>query len=548
VTDGQPRPRDRRRTTWGIAALLAVLVGGLAIALAVLGGSDDEPTAVPSTVRVTTAPPPPVDTDTTPPAATAPPPGDKKGLFEGGFEGGSPEWKPYDDLQREDDRPWQDSFALVGEPVRQGDSAARITVRQGYSRFGHNEDTELVWQSQERNGDDYWYAWSTLFPEDWSAPDKWGIFAQWHANLGTSPVIAFNARGDEVQLNVHSGLTDEAGNSFAINRNIPILDTMSKGRWNDFVMHVRWRTDDTGSIDVFHRVEGESSLRRIARLEGLPTFQFRSDGHGVGTYLLLGLYRGSYCSQPTVLGCESDRGEQSPNVLYHDGFTRASSFEGAVARAFPGPPPLHPDDPRAAESVALAPLPLGVVAGRAAVRTDPGCGACRVAEHVGGFAATIANGAEARDSAVAVYRIKQLATVAIRQRFVLDSPARLDGNLAVTQLRRTDGTRLVELYIASSDGTLRVYSPPGVLTEAGLNEPTGIEAAQEGGRRVELRLTGSRLTVAVDGRVRVQVDGVKGPTRGTQLIARVGIAHYDGTATSKAVATTHDDVEVGAAN
>ena len=102
--------------------------------------------------------------------------------------------------------------------------------------------------------------------------------------------------------------------------------------------------------------------------------------------------------------------------------------------------------------------------------------------------------------------------------------------------------------MSSSDGTLRVFSPPGVLTEAGLNESTGVVAAHEGGRRVELRLTGSRLTVAVDGRVRVQIDGVTGPARGTQLIARVGIAHYDGTARSKAVSTTHDDVEVGAAN
>ena len=133
-------------------------------------------------------------------------------------------------------------------------------------------------------------------------------------------------------------------------------------------------------------------------------------------------------------------------------------------------------------------------------------------------------------------------------RTVKDSPARLDGNLAITQLRRPDGVRLAELYVAAADGTLRVYSPPGVLTEAGLNESTGIEAAHKGGRRLELRLTGSRLTVAVDGRIRVQVDGVDGPTRGTQLIARVGIAHYDGTGASQPVATTHDDVEVGAAS
>jgi hypothetical protein len=97
-------------------------------------------------------------------------------MFKGDFETAG--WRPWNDLQYEEERPVADSFALVTDPVRQGHFAAKITVRQGYSRWGYNEDSELVWKSGEHEGDDYYYAWSTLFPKTWTAPYGWGIFAQ----------------------------------------------------------------------------------------------------------------------------------------------------------------------------------------------------------------------------------------------------------------------------------------------------------------------------------------------------------------------------------
>ena len=115
----------------------------------------------------------------------------------------------------EEDRPVTDSFELVRQPVRQGTLAAKFTVRQGYSRYGYGEDSELEWHSFEKPGDEYWYAWSTLFPTDWQPPLSWGIFAQWHARLGTSPIISFNARADTAVLDVRSGLTDERRNHVA---------------------------------------------------------------------------------------------------------------------------------------------------------------------------------------------------------------------------------------------------------------------------------------------------------------------------------------------
>ena len=126
--------------------------------------------------------------------------------FVGSFESGS--YRPFGGVQYEEDRPLSDSFELVTNPVREGRYAAKIIVRQGYSRWGYNEDTELAWESNEGQGDDYYYAFSTLFPTDWVAPYSWGIFLQWHARLGTSPPISFNARADTAYVHVRGGNTD----------------------------------------------------------------------------------------------------------------------------------------------------------------------------------------------------------------------------------------------------------------------------------------------------------------------------------------------------
>lgn len=256
--------------------------------------------------------------------------------FVGDFEVEQPGWQQFSALQYEEERPLSDSFALVADPVRQGRSAARFTVRQGYSRFGYGEDTEVVWHSSEKPGDDFWYAWSTLFPEEWGPPYSWGIFAQWHAPLGTSPIIAFNARANTAVLNVRAGLTVEARNSSKLRRSVRILSTLAKGRWNDFVMHVRWSTQKDGAIEVYHRVAGGARLDLVASLQGIPTFQQTAEGDGVGAFLLLGLYRGSLCPQPTTIDCNGAAGNQASSVIYQDGFVRAPSFAAAVTRAFPG--------------------------------------------------------------------------------------------------------------------------------------------------------------------------------------------------------------------
>jgi len=469
--------------------------------------------------------------------------------FVGDFEVNSPGWQQFDGLQYQETRPLAESFALVDAPRRQGHRAVRVTARHGYSRFGYNEATLLSWGGREQEGDEYWYAWSTFFPPDWTSPFKWGIFAEWHANLATSQIIGFDARGDRADLRLLSGLTDEPGNTAAVDRLVPLLSTLSKGRWNDFVMRVRWSVRNKGLVEVYHRVEGAQSLRKLVSFGNVPTFQVTKDGRGIGTYLLLGMYRGSYCSQPTQLGCTSPHGEQPPSVLYHDGFVRERTFDAAVTLAFPDPAPkLPPADVRPVqqEGSTLTTIKLRLARRSTGVQTDRGCRRCTAVSPAEGRLVTrIADAADDRDTAVVTYRVRQQAATVISHRLSVFA-RRLTGPLVVTQLRGPEQRVLAELYVGTG-GTLRLSSPAGALRPRGFDVDTGI-GARPGAepRTVELRLTSSELQFGVSGRLIVRFGDLLGPRGGTRLIVRLGIDRYDGRPGEGPIRTLYDELVVGA--
>jgi hypothetical protein len=450
--------------------------------------------------------------------------------FVGDFEVGSPGWQQFDGLQYQETRPLAESFALVSGPVRQGRSSVRMTARHGYSRFGHNEATLLSWRGREQPGDEYWYAWSTLFPREWVSPFKWGIFTQWHAELPTSPIFGFSAAGDRANFTLLSGLTDERANRAAVNRSVPLLATLAKGRWNDFVMRVRWSLGSDGLVEVYHRVEGERSLRKLVSFRDVPTFQVTKAGTGVGAYLLLGIYRASFCAQPTRLGCTSSLGTQTPSTLYHDGFVRERSFKAAAGRAFPGSiPQLPTSDSRAVqqEGAQLTPLTLRVAPRPTSVQADRGCPLCRASASAGRARASIAGPADDRDSAVLEYRIRQRATTAVRYRLSVGAN-RLTGPLVVTQLRDKEGRVLTELYVGPK-GTLRLSSPAGALRPRRLDVDTAVAVGPGAEPRdLELRLSRTELHLGISGRLIVRFANVAGPKRSARVDVRVGIDRYDG--------------------
>jgi hypothetical protein len=248
-------------------------------------------------------------------------------------------------VQYEFDRAIEDNIAVVTSPVRQGRYAARFVTRQGYGPYGYNESAEVVQGEKvvERPGTEGWFAWSTLFPEDWKEPYGWGIFFQLYPllsdvySIGCPPVL-FVAREDTATVRLCTGNIDSGYGEYKVNH--PLLDSLSKGHWNDFVVHVRWSHDWTGVFEVWHRVPGVSDWVKKVEVLGVPTTQYMA-AHGPAEIIIKqGLYRKSYCGQgliPVVTteiypDCPGGHmpGTQPANVVYQDAAVRGDSF-GAVA-------------------------------------------------------------------------------------------------------------------------------------------------------------------------------------------------------------------------
>ena len=216
--------------------------------------------------------------------------------------------------------PLSDQFEIVTDPVRQGGFAAKFTVRPG-DKFGSTsgERSEVLYTgANEVEGDDVWYAWSTLFPLDWTTPTGWSIFAQWHSSYPVSPPVAFNMKGERIQVNLNTGAVDSGGATFK--PVYPITDTLQRGVWNDFVVHIVWSATN-GSLQVWHRTGSDPFVQRVD-VSGIPTMQTLG-GVVSSNYLKIGFYRND---EPTLT-----------NVVYQDGFSRATT-PAALAPAFGGDP------------------------------------------------------------------------------------------------------------------------------------------------------------------------------------------------------------------
>ena len=216
--------------------------------------------------------------------------------------------------------PLSDQFKIVTDPVRQGGFAAKFTVRPG-DKFGttSGERSEVLYTgADEHKGDDLWYAWSTLFPSDWSTPTGWSIFAQWHSYYPVSPPISFNMKGEQIQVNLNTGSVDSGSASFK--PVFPITTALERGVWNDFVVHIVW-SGTNGSLEVWHRT-GSNPFEKKVDASGIPTMQVQS-GVPSDNYLKIGFYRNDDPSRV--------------NVLYQDGFSRADSVQD-LAPAFGGDP------------------------------------------------------------------------------------------------------------------------------------------------------------------------------------------------------------------
>ncbi|MCA0353393.1 MAG: polysaccharide lyase [Chloroflexi bacterium] len=234
-----------------------------------------------------------------------------------------------------------DRFQRVQQPVRKGQYAVRVEVRPGDDPLGSSGERAEVSilkgldgraiQENTQSGVQY-IAFSVRLAHDWQAPEieagagRWGILAQLHGpdTLIFPPAFSFQAL-DGYSVVFYSGDLDSTTESLR-NQRFALWDaTLNLGRWTDFVFRIDFAEDFTGTFDVWRRDEQELDFRHVLSLDNLPTLQYKSSEGSVGDhYWKHGFYR----SKQTRV----------TNVLWLDGFSRATSFDEVVDAAFPTQP------------------------------------------------------------------------------------------------------------------------------------------------------------------------------------------------------------------
>lgn len=186
-----------------------------------------------------------------------------------------------------------DRLQVVTSPVRQGKYALRVEVRNGDFVSSGNR-AELVRTVREKEGDDRYYAWSTMWPMDYPSVATWQLFTQWHHDGSSgSPPFEMYVNGETMHLRVMASTTLWTA-------------PLSRGKWHDFILHVKWSSSaSVGFVELWY--DGALVLPRKSTATMYP---------GQDNYLKMGLYRNS-----TIMPV---------GVLFHDGMTMATSLDDVM--------------------------------------------------------------------------------------------------------------------------------------------------------------------------------------------------------------------------
>lgn len=192
-----------------------------------------------------------------------------------------------------------DRLQIVTSPVRQGKYALRVEVRPGDFVSSGNR-AELVRTVREKEGDDRYYAWSTMWPSDYPSNKTWQLFTQWHHSGSTgSPPFEMYVNGETMYLRVMASTVLWSA-------------PLERGKWHDFILHVKWSSSASiGFVEAWY----DGALV-------IPKKMTATMYAGQENYLKQGLYR--------------DRAITQVGVIFHDGMTMATSLEDVQPKPMDG--------------------------------------------------------------------------------------------------------------------------------------------------------------------------------------------------------------------
>ena len=196
-------------------------------------------------------------------------------IFQADFESGSIDLEqmyPFSEYRRTDDVRGQESNlerwksfgnGVVSNPVRSGNYAVKFKLDYDPEKVyvKHQLNTEDIGMFKLSN--EYWIGFSVFFPSNWEADvlDNQELVLQFHGipdlSLGEPyrpPPLALDIRGDKLRwvsrwdpkpLSIGSTPYPDGG------REIVWEEDITKGKWIDFVMNIRWSYESDGFLKIW---------------------------------------------------------------------------------------------------------------------------------------------------------------------------------------------------------------------------------------------------------------------------------------------------------
>lgn len=218
-------------------------------------------------------------------------------------------------------KPW--GYAVVsaadGHPVRAGKQSLRFEVRSGdcsWNSIGHSdcetdrERHELVQVGDlQKEGDDYWYAWSIYLPQDYPVVHPVRVaLGQFHQH----PEVIWMFRNDDGGYAINR--QEELNGAYAYEK--VLQDADMRGLWNDVTLHVRWSSGGAGRFETW--------------INGVKVYDYAGPtlGKGNTAYFKFGIYRTFVSSYMRAHG----KAEVPRQVVYFDEVRRGRSREEVAIR------------------------------------------------------------------------------------------------------------------------------------------------------------------------------------------------------------------------
>jgi hypothetical protein len=200
---------------------------------------------------------------------------------------------------------------FVSDPVYEGNASLRFTVKPGEKVNGGSR-AELVLINSDPICSEAWYRWRFLVPENYldKSSARWQLMGQWHDQPdwrkgetwktypGHSPMVGlyYGTIANQSGIALHYGINKV--------NNYTGYVLISKGVWNEVLIHVLWSQSNEGFIEAW--INNQS----LTPFNG-ENYRFYGPNmyNQAPAYLKLGLYRDPYIT--------------TENSFYYDDFQRS---------------------------------------------------------------------------------------------------------------------------------------------------------------------------------------------------------------------------------